>query len=83
MTVLQRGRASLAGGGEPSVQRDMEEDPENPAVQLSTATQLRLHLIQIKHQASDLESTITFHRQAPLISKTGTLLRSQAQYFQY
>lgn len=52
--VLQRSRASVAGDGESTVQRDMEKDPENPAVRLSTTTQLRLHLIQTKQHRSML-----------------------------
>lgn len=58
VNVFQRSVAPLAGGGEPPVQRDMEEDPEKPAVQLSATTQLRLHLTGT---FSDLVSTITFH----------------------
>lgn len=71
MVVLQRRFAPLAGGGEPPVQRDMEEDPENPAVQLSTTTQLRLHLIQTQQHRtfSDLVSNITFHSQVPFTSE--------------
>lgn len=42
--LLQRHCAPLAGSSEPSVQRHMEEDPENSAVQLSTPAQLCLHL---------------------------------------
>lgn len=50
--LLQRCCAPLAGIREPSMQRDVEEDPENPAVRLSTTTQLRLHLIQSKQDTA-------------------------------
>lgn len=55
VTVLQRSCAPLAGGGEPAVQWDMEEDPENPAMQLSTTAQLCLHLM----------NDLMFYSQAP------------------
>lgn len=42
--MVQGRCAPLAGSIEPSVQRHMEESPENSAVQLSTPAQLRLHL---------------------------------------
>lgn len=50
LTVLQGDCAPLAGGGEPAVQRDLEEDPENSAVRLSSTTQFCLHLIWISRE---------------------------------
>lgn len=70
--VLQRSCASLAGGGKPSVQRDVEEGSENPAVQLSTTTQLCLHLIQTKHLRPMLRSGVynnISQQRTPLASK--------------
>lgn len=43
-TVFQGDFASVAGGGESAVQRNVENDQEEPAVPLSAATQLCLHL---------------------------------------
>lgn len=42
--VLQGDLASVAGGGESAVQRNLENDQEEPAVRLPATTQFRLHL---------------------------------------
>ena len=66
--VLQGGGAPLAGAGGPPLRRDLEEGPQDAALPLSAAAQLRLHLTRstpcevtrdhATHQRSDCKTKI-------------------------
>lgn len=76
--MLQRHCAPLAGSSQPSVQRHVEEDPENSAVQLSTPAQLCLRLRKPSIDKSILNRFIQILMLQPFVAKLQTYLYIQS-----